>query len=482
MSTKTTRRKIVVQHGDVRHDIAIAPDFPIGVSLQGIGVDPADPALIALDLMGQRVDLSTRPERALRDGSVLTFVDLSAAPVTPEAAVRTITPHRSARPRIAWWLAAIAAIVLIVTAMMTLSDAGPRAVALGPVEIPAWARFAVGGVLWVLAAVVAVEGASRSTPLASARRPLSENEAKRRPVGIGALAVGPLLACAATMLLTPAVAAAQVPLMLFLGLASAAVVSAIAAVAHHGCISGPAATLLAIVMSLSAALFGATLMLNWPTVVAAAILVGAVPPVLRALPAWCLDVPDAQLVDIAENSDMNWTVRGKLPGGAEPVHGRRVTAMVRGGELQRDTGTVILSAIPALAMPWIFAATPSGTVEWWGAVALASLTFFAMVFQPRGARDPLSRWAPRAGAAVLLGEMAIGAALSFSGTAVALASVALIVALAIAALSVPLSRGYRGLGPSRIADTVEKLAVTLSLPAGLVAAGLIEILRAVTSG
>jgi hypothetical protein len=58
---------------------------------------------------------------------------------------------------------------------------------------------------------------------------------------------------------------------------------------------------------------------------------------------------------------------------------------------------------------------------------------------------------------------------------------AVIIALAIAVALVPIARGVRSLGVSRIADILEFLATVLALPAGLLAANAIEIVRRLVS-
>ncbi|WP_035063155.1 hypothetical protein, partial [Cellulomonas bogoriensis] len=102
-----------------------------------------------------------------------------------------------------------------------------------------------------------------------------------------------------------------------------------------------------------------------------------------------------------------------------------------------------------------------------------------LALQPRTTRGTVARWAPRAAAAALLLQLAtLTTAVDVPGAApLVLAALGLLIAL----LAVPLGRGWRSVGFSRVADGLEGLAAVLALPVALVGAGAIELMRQVTS-
>jgi len=93
----------------------------------------------------------------------------------------------------------------------------------------------------------------------------------------------------------------------------------------------------------------------------------------------------------------------------------------------------------------------------------------------------VGRWVPRAAAAVVLVELAAAAPADASWL-VPVAVVALVLVAGMTVLSIVLGRGWRSVVASRLADTLEGLAVVLALPAAAVAADVIETLRRMTSG
>ncbi|NKY12599.1 hypothetical protein, partial [Cellulomonas hominis] len=101
--------------------------------------------------------------------------------------------------------------------------------------------------------------------------------------------------------------------------------------------------------------------------------------------------------------------------------------------------------------------------------------------QPRSARGPVARWAPRVAGALVLVEVAVLGGPRIGADAVVVAVACVVLAAVAAAVGVALGRGWRSVVASRVADAVEGLGVVLALPAALVAADVIETLRRVTS-
>ncbi|KEP75471.1 hypothetical protein HR12_32540 [Microbacterium sp. SUBG005] len=143
-------------------------------------------------------------------------------------------------------------------------------------------------------------------------------------------------------------------------------------------------------------------------------------------------------------------------------------------------GVVLLVAAGAAsaftALPTFAVADP---VVLGGRIALAVTVVLALLLSSRKSTVPFLRWVARSGAAVVVA--AVLAALVPTIEPMMLVTVAggiLVVALGAALLIVPVGRGLRSLGWSRTGDVFEALATALSLPAGMLAAGAIEVARA----
>jgi hypothetical protein len=222
------------------------------------------------------------------------------------------------------------------------------------------------------------------------------------------------------------------------------------------------------------------LLAGLPGVVAAAVLLGLVPVALRALPVLTLSVPDEQLVDLAHVSRTAPSVRGTRPRGLGRVNERQVTRTVGQAEARNDAGVLLVCLVPPLLVPPVLLAAQPGTVPGWGALVLVVALVAALALQPRAARGAVARWAPRVAAAIVLVEVALLAG-DRLGPLPVVAGVGLLLGLLCALVALPIARGWRSVGFSRLADLVENLGVVLALPAALVAVDMIETLRRMTS-
>jgi hypothetical protein len=274
---------------------------------------------------------------------------------------------------------------------------------------------------------------------------------------------------------------ADVRLALVVGLIAAAAVSAVRYLTTRAARAGDdLAAVLAVGLAVVAVVALGVLLAGLPGTVAAAVLVGLVPVALRALPVLSLSVPDEQLVDLAHVSRTAPTVRGARPRGLGRVNERQVARTVGQAEVRSDAGVLLVCLLPPLLVPPVLTAAPAGSVPGWGALALVVALVAALALQPRAARGDVARWAPRVAAAIVLVEVALLAG-DRLGPLPVTAAVGLLLALLCALLALPLARGWRSVGFSRLADLVENLGVVLALPAALVAVDMIETLRRMTS-
>lgn len=429
--------------GDRSVDVAVPPTLALHDVLRSAGVPLDVPALTVVDSTGAVVDLYRTTGEALVPGSVLHVLVPSAVP--PEGP-RAEEDPLVMRPPVAW---------LGLAGALTAAVVGATVLALGT-DGPGGARWAVAAAV-LLAASVSATGA-------------------RTGRWGGALsAVVPLAGAAAGALTVPPMGAATA-LLVVAALVGATVVAGARWALTRG--AGASADIAAVVLATtasSAAVCAAVLLLGLPPVLAAGALLGAVPLGMRALPALAVDVPDTQLVDVDLVARTVPSVRAR-PQRSEPVEAGDVTRMVRSAERRRDAGAVLLAALAAAAAP-VLLAYADDTVTRVGSLVAAGLVVTALALQPRTTRGGLARWAPRLAAGAVLVEAVVaveGPVLPVAGALVALG-------LLVALLALPVLRGWRSVGLSRLADGIEGLATALALPSALTGAGAVEALRLVTS-
>ena len=263
------------------------------------------------------------------------------------------------------------------------------------------------------------------------------------------------------------------------GLLAAGIVAALLAVALTGPRLRAAARTATVVLLVLALVWGVTLFAGWGPVAAGAISAGLVPLGLRGASSSLLEVAEGYHIDYRHFMSSRWTVRGVIPDDPGPVAMPAVRSEVAESTARLLVGTVLLAALPALviplALPGLAAADP---FVFAGTIALLSTVVLAMLLAPRHSAQPVLRWAPRIGAMVVLAEVAVAVALSGTPLPVTVAAVGLLaLGLLAAALVVPVGRGAGSLGWSRLADFGEWLAVALAMPAALLAADGLDVLR-----
>ena len=150
--------------------------------------------------------------------------------------------------------------------------------------------------------------------------------------------------------------------------------------------------------------------------------------------------------------------------------------------VQLGVGTVVFSALPAVMMPAVLAAPKTDAIAGIAGIVLVAVIVVSFALSPRAANGPLLRWSPRVAASIVALQFALSLTAGASAIGLLLAAGAvMLVALGVAAATVPLTRGVRSLGVSRIADILENLSTALAFPAAFVAANLIDILRGAVS-
>jgi hypothetical protein len=224
-----------------------------------------------------------------------------------------------------------------------------------------------------------------------------------------------------------------------------------------------------IAAGLVAAITGGTLVAGAPASAAWAVLACIAVLALRVLPSLVIVLPDEAPLDIDRPA----------PGQsnhATPETGV-IAEIVARGQRFLAAGTVATGLIAAVSVAALLRAPGAGSATW-GAWTLAAAAGGALLLGARAYRGAGSRYALRLGGAAAL--TSLGAAtlghVPDAGLWVVLAAS---VAMATGSLgaAVALGRGWRSARWGQVADVLEGMAVTVSPPAALVAAGGFEYVR-----
>lgn len=461
MVTRTSRewRRVALVTPERRFDLAIPVDDTLDEAVRRLGLSFVPGRHVLLDRSGRESALSMRGID-VEDGALFAIVELGAGTDVP-AAVRARTSRRESA--VLWWL--LGSVAVLLTALV-LSDAGTMLLP-DPVV-----RILLGGTLCLAAAGIALAGVAH----------------RRRDALVGASA----LALLAPYALAFAGGAAAIPpqleqsahLAVAAGLLAASIVSALVTVALPLARLRTGASAATVVLLVLTAIWGVALLAGWGMPAAAAISVGLVPLALRALPSLLVDVDEGYHIDYAAFMSSRWTVRGAIPEDPGPVTMPAVRTVVDGAEAGTVVGTVLFSLLPPVLVPLLVPglASPDALVVG-GTIGLFATLVIALLLAPRRTATPALRWAPRAAAAVVVVEIAVAltVAASTTGSGPLLLTIAagglLAIGLVAAGTLVPISRGAASLGWSRLADAFDWLAVALALPAALLAADGIDLLR-----
>lgn len=459
--TSPARSLVGLRLGDRALDVAIPHGTPVYDVLRATGADLDDPTLTVVDSAGQQVDLYSTTGEQLADGAVLHVLTRpTAVRVARGRGHETHDPAVSRPTTSPWWLGVAGAAAVVVTATVVLSIGRDQPL------VAATDRWVLAATLMVAAVTLAI----------APRRPGAEGSlwptvvAALTGAAAGAATVDTGLAAAAQLLVVAALVGATV-----------ATAARWAATRRARDEAADHAVILLLVLGGAALVCSGVVLLGLPSVLAAGALLGAVPLVLRALPTLSVDVPDEQLVDVAQVASSAVSVRAPAPRPLGPVNHRMVERTVHSAERRRDVGTVVVSLVPPIAAPVVLAGAEQGGVTGWASLVAVLLVTLSLGLQPRTTRGALVRWAPRLSAGVLLLELGVLGAAVGGPVALAATGSAIGLGLGVAALSLSIGRGWRSVGFSRLADGVEGLATALALPAALAGAGVVEVLRLVTS-
>ncbi|GIT80981.1 hypothetical protein LLS1_26500 [Leifsonia sp. LS1] len=471
----TERRRLAIVDGPRVHEIVVPAGTVIETALDGIGLCLQPGRQVLVERTGREVAID-QPAWRLEDGALLAVVDLHDR-VDPGRHRRTDTSTAATTETVAWWI--LGAVGVVVTALVLT----------GGVSVPDGARLTMSVALAVGAAVAGVTWSVRARdPRASSSRTRGANAdaARAATTAAPAAALGPLaLAFAAGATAIPP-AVHSLPLVVLTGLAAAAVLAAVIALVAGAEAVRDSAGAAAVVLLVLGAIWALALLLGLPAQGAAAITLGAAPVALRALPTMLLDVPPGMFIDYQRYQSTRWAVRERVPepGGPVTFAGARRIAGQSTARMRTATGLIAgAAAICApLALVPLQAADP---LRYWGQLVLAATAGFALVLGARRSSVPLLRWVPRAAALVVALSVATAAILASGapatgtlGLSVA-AGALLVVGIATAAVLVAVGRGASSLFWSRLGDLIEALCVVFALPAGLIAAGIIDLMRGV---
>ncbi|ACQ81457.1 conserved hypothetical protein [Beutenbergia cavernae DSM 12333] len=460
--------RVGVQAGATRHDVVVAPHASVGALVGAIGVDPRAAGLRVVASDGRVLELDAELGDAVATGALVHVV--TTAPRAPARSGRR-DGGRAAKARAdrgaPWWVlaAGLGVVAAGVAGWSVLDGTGPeRDLAL------------LAAALLFLAALVT---ALAAPPVGRA--------------GGAALAAAPLLAFAAGCLAVDPTAYAAGQLGVVVGLLGASLAVALRYVTTYRR-RPDAAAAPGVVLALTlvgTALASVGLLAGFPGASAAAVLLGAMPLVLRALPSLSIDVPDALLLDVGVVQRTAGSVREPAARPPGRVRAASVRHAVRTAQARRHTGALVVAVLaPVLgAVTLAGSAAPASAplvdrLAAYAALAVVAAVAIAFALGPRTARGIIPTVAPRLAAFALLVELAIAVGWS-DGLDVAVAPAAFVMigaGLLAAAWVRPFASGWRSVRWSRTADILESTAVVLAAPLGLVAAGVVAAMRLLASG
>ncbi|NYD67213.1 hypothetical protein [Agromyces atrinae] len=450
MSNPTVERRRLALVTDLgRYDIAVAVGETLGYALRAGGMPVADGRHVVLDRDGREIAPETRVGD-LVDGGLLTVVDLLAP--TDDPVARRARERRESRVDYgsAWWLLAIIGPLAWAAVLLGSVDAVLRltsSVVLGAGAI-------VAAVMWVL----------------RARTGLTGSVALLAPVA---------LAFAAGALATPAGLEDGMRLAVVAGFVTAAIVTAVLTATSRSSDLAAAAGTVTILLASLAAVWGLALLLRWEGAAPAALTLGIVPLALRAVPSTLVNLPEGYFIDYKHFIGNRWTVRGAIPESPASIDVDTVRSIVDGSSARLVAGTIVLSLSAAVFAPIAFL-RPWGDDPFVvsGGIALLVCLGITLVLTPRHTTGVLLRWMPRAAAAVVLVVAVQLTLTSLDALGLALIAAGLFVVAVVAAfVIVPVSRGSASLAWSRTGDVIEWIAVALALPAALLYADVLTLLR-----
>ncbi|MEV7694364.1 hypothetical protein AB0N73_13660 [Microbacterium sp. NPDC089189] len=451
MTTDTIdRRRLAILDGDARHDLVVPIDATLADALTVLGIRQEVGRDVLLEVDGREVSPLVRVDE-LADGTVLALVDLSQR-LTPQGRRGRRREGRGEAPG-AWWMLGGVGLLLAVLSLFVPEAFDPST------------RIAVAVIVGLGAVAAGLLVAARATPA--------------RPGADAELVAVLLLAFAAGTAVIPVLPAATTVLQVFVGLLAASVIAALLALVGrpagiHARLS--AATTLLLVL---AGVWALALVLGLPPTAPAAVTLGLAPVALRVLLATLVDVPPGMFIDYAQYQTTRWSVRQQLPEEINSIAATDARNLVARSTGRLVAGTFILTVAVVLCAPLAipdFGA--SDPLVFSARIALAATVVLALLLGARKFSTPLLRWLPRIAAAAIVVVTVLAATRDAGAVELTvIAGICLAVGALAALVIIPASRGANSLRWSRLGDVFEWIAIALSLPAGLLAADTVDILR-----
>ncbi|KQQ64991.1 hypothetical protein [Microbacterium sp. Leaf320] len=447
------RRRIVLQSEDRRFDLSLPFDETLDDALILSGLSTAD-RFVTIGPGGFEIPGETECEDLI-DGGLYALIDRTA--LAPQARRAGALPAATRADHGArWWMLAVSGLLLVAVFAQGAGD---------PLL-----RLLIG----LLLVVGAISGA-----VAWARR---DSAAGVRGI-LGVLAPI-LLSFAAGALLIPAGLEESAHLSAATGLLAAGITTAVIAVSARARPMRAAAGTATVLLVVLASVWGLALLLRWGQAEAAAISLGLVPLGLRALPSSLVNLPEGYFIDYKHFMTSRWTVRGAIPESVGLLRPERITAVVDDSSARLIAGTAVLSLVAVLMTPLAFLREwPDDPIVLSGGIALLVCVGLALLLTPRHTTSRILRWLPRAAAAVVFVIAGIQASVALGAGFQVLGAAALfVVGLTAVAVIIPISRGASSLIWSRFGDAFEWLAVALALPAALLYANALSLVRGMMAG
>lgn len=439
------QRRIGIRVGEHRRDVIAPGSMPIIEVLRASGATMRTSQRIYRERSGEFVDPRSRLG-TLTDGDVVAIVDTRT---TSHRRSQADTAVAQSNAVFAWWLMAVSGV--LAAAIFFVAPATQPTGWSATLFFLLVAASVIGSVLYV-------------------RRHRTDTVAR------GAFALGPaaLVAAWAVTVSSPA-EFSPIVTVITVAIVQAVFFSVVAVLARYSAERAQLSSLGAVAVGVAIVLT-VVLVLNLRDVVAACVIVGAAPLLLRALPTTMMHVPPGIFIDFAEHQQARFAVREVIPTAITTVDVDRVTDLVERSLARMQVITMAACALVIVSVPFVVAPLASvSLIEFIGRLVLMGCVVLALSL---GARRFSSR--------VLKGVMRVTA--FFAGLAtivVVLAGMSDIVrwsvaiglllgCLAIAASVILLARGARSVYWSRFGDIVEAIALVFALPAAFVGAGLIQ--------
>ncbi|MGC5616550.1 hypothetical protein [Georgenia sp. Z1491] len=455
-TTAEPRVHATVVLGPVVRDVAVPDGATVADVLRRLRVDARSRSVLVTDSSGWRVAGEDVIGVDVPDGVLLTVTRGSAgASIEADELGRSRTLPDGADSFAVIAAAAVLAVggVLLLVGSAWWGTGDP---------LPTWWRGTVVALLGVAALGLALRRAREGTVL----------------VDLAALS---LVSVAAGVLVVPSGGPAQLRLALVVAPAVAGAALALRAgvAERRRDRTASSAALIATVWLAAAAAALATLQIDTGMSVVGALVVGAVPPLLLAMPDLAIDVPDDQLVDLEHVSRDATGVRQAAPRAPAEVTAPRVRRVVSTARVRQDLVVVLMSLLAAVLAPSVLAIVPMGGIRGWAALVAVVLLVLSLLLVPRGARARTVRVLPRLAAFVVIGQIGWAAVAGGRAEALTVGIVAVLAALAVAGLAIAVAYGMSNVALARLGDIVQGLATHFALPAGVVAAGAIHWVRQV---